>query len=452
MTFHPIGVVVMISGPGDTSEEVAAVREVIGTWNGEHSVTEGVVFVPKHFSTNTVPIYRKGGDGQAVINEQVTSDSDIVIALFKHRLGTPTPRNSQSGTVEEADLKEADGTVHVYFWGGDVPQEVARGDEWKRLGEFRDEFHANTRGLYASYNSPADLRQQVERALWEDARSIAALASAGAASVEGADEQKPSNVPSATVRSDVQVTIDVTGAVWSCPEVNKMIDAAIERDIGKEREWAAKQGESKNAVTVAIARSKMTTGAEPRSPKTDAEIKQWADSVRARADHFHENVAGAVGTPLLIRLNSNKFLERVEVEIAFENVRGADPSKQTWSEIWTPLHTLPRNSFGASTDSLTYIPDARRLGALQSRWSQVGSDVVLRLNLGELRNRLVPTEFDDAVILWVRGPDLSDDQTGYTYTWRASAAGTDEEWNGIGQLQAVDKVTMKTAMRAWLAP
>lgn len=176
MTFDPVGVVVMMSGPGDTSDEVATVQRVIIEWNTQHSVVENVVFVPKHFSTNTVPVYRRGTDGQAVINEQLTEGSDVVFCLFKHRLGTPTPRNSHSGTVEEAEIKESKAPVHIYFWNGVAPLEVlsqpeARA-EYDRLDEFRKEFHKNNSGLYASYGSLDILAGHIEKALWADARKL----------------------------------------------------------------------------------------------------------------------------------------------------------------------------------------------------------------------------------------------------------------------------------------
>ncbi len=92
MTFQAIAALVMISGPGDTAEEVEAVKATIAKWNSSHAKDMGVVFVPpQHHSTNTVPVLRAGVDGQAIINEQITDHADVILALFKYRLGTPTP-------------------------------------------------------------------------------------------------------------------------------------------------------------------------------------------------------------------------------------------------------------------------------------------------------------------------------------------------------------------------
>ena len=431
----------MISGPGDTSSEVQIVREEIAAWNSKHSVTQGVVFIPKHFSTNTVPIYRRGSDGQAVINEQVTNDSDIVVALFKHRLGTPTPRNSKSGTVEEADIKEADGTVHVYFWGGDVPQEVARGDEWKRLEAFRDEFHANERGLYASYESHDDLREQVERALWDDARSIAATVPAGTASVERAVEE-PVNLPAATTATrDVEVSVELEATVWFAPDVDKLIEHMISEDIRGEHAYAAKYKPAAAAATRIGAR----LGTERGEPKRPSEISDWADSVRARADELHKAIAAGAATPVIVKLNSDKILERVEIEIIFEGVLGVEPSDSTLHEHWPALSPIPRHPMDFRIPKL----DVAALGPLQAEWAQDGNDVVLTLTLDELRNRRVPVQLDNTVVL--RVPSAKPPKTpAFRYTWRASAAGTDHEWTGSGDILLIDRAASLEKLRTWL--
>lgn len=430
----------MISGPGDTSGEVQAVREEIIDWNSQHSVTHGVVFVPKHYMTNAVPVYRKGGDGQAVINEQITNASDVVIALFKYRLGTPTPRNARSGTVEEVDIKESDGKVHVYFWGGPVPQEIADTDDWQRLKEFRGEFHANLRGLYTTYTSNDDLREQVRRALWKNAESVKASAeSAGAASLE-----QNSQLPAVAATSDVQVSVELEAEVWWAPAVGEVIEHMISEDIREEHAWAAKYKQQGYDVD-AIARSIVRPGTEPRKPKPPSHIDEWADSVRARADELHEAIAGGAAAPVTVKLNSDKILERVEVEIIFEGVRGVEPSDITWEELWPALSPIPRNPMDFPIPKL-HVPAG---GPLQADWVQDGSDVVLTLKLNELRKRRVPVELDDTVVLRVPSIEPPASQT-FRYTWRASAAGMDEEWSGSGEIPLIGDDTLREEVGAWL--
>lgn len=185
MTFDALAAVVMISGPGDTGEEVSAVEATINKWNRNHAEGERIVFIPQHYLADSVPVLSKDVDGQAIINEQITDRADIVIALFKYRLGTPTPRNKYSGTVEEAESKSRTGSVHVYFWNGDlVPREIADDAQKNRklaeLKEYRETFHFKVnssyekKGSYGSYYSIEDLKKSVDKALWMDARQLKA--------------------------------------------------------------------------------------------------------------------------------------------------------------------------------------------------------------------------------------------------------------------------------------
>lgn len=439
MTFHPIGVVVMISGPGDTSGEVQAVREEIADWNSQHSVTQGVVFVPKHYSTNAVPIYRKGGDGQAVINEQITNDSDVVIALFKYRLGTPTPRNSKSGTVEEADIKESDGKVHVYFWGGPVPQDVVGTDEWERLGKFREEFHANLRGLYVTYASNDNLREQVRRALWDNAGTVKSAASAGAASLE-----QSSQLPAVSPTSDVAVSVGLEATVWSAPDLPGLIEHMISEEIREEHEWAARY-KQRDSDAHFIPLSILQPGTKPRKPKRVSEISDWADSVRARGDELDGAIAAGAATPVLVNLNSNKILERVEIEIIFEGVLGVEPSDSPWDEHWPELNPIPRHPMDFRIPKLRVA--AR--GPLQAEWAQDGNDVVLTLKLEQLRNRRVPVQLDNTVVLRVPSFE-SPTSPAFRYTWRASAPGTDHEWTGSGEVTLIDRAASLEKVITWM--
>lgn len=217
----------MISGPGDTSDEVATVQSVITEWNTQHAVDENVVFVPKHFSTNTVPVYRRGTDGQAVINEQLTEGSDVVFCLFKHRLGTPTPRNPHSGTVEEAEIKESKGPVHIYFWDGDAPSGVLRQQEaraeYDRLEEFRKEFHKNNSGLYASYGSLDVLESHISKALWADARKLKRAASAQT-SIEPVVPTQPQTAP---LVPDAELLMGWLYSPQDRGKVKKLVDGRI---------------------------------------------------------------------------------------------------------------------------------------------------------------------------------------------------------------------------------
>ncbi len=90
---------VLLSSPGDTGEEVAAVKESLHGWNGSRAESAQVILLPRHWKSDGVPRLGAGG-GQGVINEQLVDDADIVIALFDSRLGQATAE-AVSGTAEE---------------------------------------------------------------------------------------------------------------------------------------------------------------------------------------------------------------------------------------------------------------------------------------------------------------------------------------------------------------
>ncbi|MFC9556012.1 hypothetical protein ACFTWF_34910 [Rhodococcus sp. NPDC056960] len=438
MSFDAVGVVVMISGPGDTADEVAVVRRVIEKWNSEHSATTGVVFVPKHYSTNTVPIYSKGTDGQAIINEQITNDSDVVVCLFKHRLGTPTPRNEHSGTAEEADARQADGLVHVYFWvGTDYPADLVddpdRMQEWQRLKDFRSLFHNNDRGLYSTYESTERLREQVESALWNDARAFQSNRAA-----------KPVDVVSSTTKPTVDVV--VSGNVWCARELRGILDNAIEGDIESERQWAASWRDTPDAGLRAIL-APLPTGSVRRVPKTQAEIDEWADGVRSRINEFDKAVASSAGTSIQVSLNCETILKDVEVEFIFAGVSGTDPTKSSWPDLWTPLHVPPSPEDFLGYERIKPMDiDYRAIGPITSHWEQDGDDVVLTLALHELRNRRLPATFDDPVILTL--PCTADAPSEISYTWRVSASNSNQEWAGKGTIPVLNEA--RSELVAWL--
>ena len=61
---------VLISSPGDTVDEVAAVKESLHGWNGSRAESAQVILLPRHWKSDAVPRVGTGG-GQGVINRQL---------------------------------------------------------------------------------------------------------------------------------------------------------------------------------------------------------------------------------------------------------------------------------------------------------------------------------------------------------------------------------------------
>ncbi|NRI70046.1 hypothetical protein FEZ60_31555 [Rhodococcus sp. MS16] len=424
MTFNALGVTVMISGPGDTSEEVEVVRNVIRTWNSNHAEDEGVVFVAKHCSTDSVPIYREGQDGQSVINDQITNKSDVIVALFKYRLGTPTPLNEHSGTVEAADLLAPNIPVHFYFWDSEsLPAALSREgsperDQWGRLSAFREKFHENNSGLYATFNSHDHLVRQVESALWADARKFAAsrLTSTPAPSV--APPTKPG------------LTVNLVGEVWRGPAVKKLVDLYIDGDTKREYERVADGPLSLS--------------------KTEKLLTEWADGVRKEMHKFDEDVAAAVAAPISAHVTSDALIDGLEIEITFEGVIGLNPTDDSWKKIWTPLRApKARDTLFPYLD--TDIPriDYRDVGPIRSAWGYDDDDVlILTVELDEARKRSRPVVVEDIAILTL--PYDSDAVREVKYAWSATVRNLDAEWSGSGTISVLGEEFTTQRIGAWL--
>jgi hypothetical protein len=159
---------VLISSPGDTGEEVAAVKESLHGWNGSRAESAQVILLPRHWKSDAVPRVG-GGSGQGVINHQLVNDADIVIALFDSRIGQATA-DAVSGTAEEIQrAADAGKYVHVWFSNEPIPRDADL-QQLKALQEFRT--NLETQGLLGQYDSLADLSYRVRSAVEDDVTQL----------------------------------------------------------------------------------------------------------------------------------------------------------------------------------------------------------------------------------------------------------------------------------------
>lgn len=157
------GVLVLIASPGDTVDERIAVSEALADWNVIRGRRQGWALLGWRFEKHAVA--RLGGRPQDIINEQAVNHSDAVVAFFDSRLGTDTGVDV-SGTAEEiSKAADAGKPVHVYFSQEDLPRDVDT-DQLEALKAFQDDLR--DRGLLGYFTSPADLADQVVRALEHD--------------------------------------------------------------------------------------------------------------------------------------------------------------------------------------------------------------------------------------------------------------------------------------------
>ena len=108
----------MIASPSDVNAERRAIREAILDWNYKNSRENGIVLMPLGWETHSAPLLGEGQDkrGQKVINDMVLKHSDVLVAIFKARIGSPTGK-AVSGTIEEIELHCSVGKPVLRYFG-----------------------------------------------------------------------------------------------------------------------------------------------------------------------------------------------------------------------------------------------------------------------------------------------------------------------------------------------
>lgn len=106
---------VFIASPGDIAAKRNEVEETIYRWNIENTDNTKVILMPIRWETNAIPTYINNSSGQSVINKQIVENSDILLAIFGHKLGSPVD-NYRSGTIAEIDYfyKNSKGEVGIF--------------------------------------------------------------------------------------------------------------------------------------------------------------------------------------------------------------------------------------------------------------------------------------------------------------------------------------------------
>jgi len=152
---------VMIASPSDVEEERKIVQETLWEWNTINAEDRGQVLIPVSWETHSAPSME--GRPQAVINRQVLSDCDLLIAVFWTRLGTPT-EHAPSGTVEEIQRhRDARKPVMIYFSDQAIEPSKIDSTQYGELMKFRHECEKT--GLIGTFKTSAEFRDMFPRQL-----------------------------------------------------------------------------------------------------------------------------------------------------------------------------------------------------------------------------------------------------------------------------------------------
>jgi hypothetical protein len=89
---------VMIASPGDVAVERDIITDELYRWNNANAVSRELILQLVKWETHGSP--QMGDHPQAILNERLLLDADIVVGIFGTRIGTATPEFI-SGSVEE---------------------------------------------------------------------------------------------------------------------------------------------------------------------------------------------------------------------------------------------------------------------------------------------------------------------------------------------------------------
>ena len=153
MSFQATIVSIMLGGPSDTSELIDAIRQAFLDWNATHAERRKIVILPRHWKTHAAPT--TGQKAQQVIDKQVVSESDALIAVFKGHRGTPI-NGQDSGTIHEINEFVATGKVaQIYFQDKVLVATQTDSHNYTQLLAWKNDI--KEKALYAEFTDTNDL-------------------------------------------------------------------------------------------------------------------------------------------------------------------------------------------------------------------------------------------------------------------------------------------------------
>ena len=154
MSFRAKAYRVLIASPSDLVEEREAVTDGINEWNVQHAAAEGVVLLPVKWETHAIPT--SGIRPQQAINNDLVSNSDILIGMFWAKFGTSTGV-ADSGTAEEIDqFVAAKKPAMLYFSNRPIDPNKIDLKQLKKLKNFKEVTYKSS--LVGNFASPAELK------------------------------------------------------------------------------------------------------------------------------------------------------------------------------------------------------------------------------------------------------------------------------------------------------
>ena len=146
---------VFVASPNDCVVERKIARQVVGNWNITHGFDNEAMLEAVLWETHSHP--EMGERPQAIINRQILNSCDVLIAVFRSKLGSPTGENL-SGTVEEIERFRALGKPVLLYFLEPTKREAAL-ESASALTSFKRIMQE--RGLWASYRGHHDFQMKL---------------------------------------------------------------------------------------------------------------------------------------------------------------------------------------------------------------------------------------------------------------------------------------------------
>lgn len=153
---------ILISCPSDIADDKYIVDEAVKTINEENANFNNIQFDVKYWTKNVLYSY---GTPQQIINDNIVYDSDIVVALFGTKLGTPTDKYD-SGTIEEIEIMiKNKKQVFVCFSEKDITIPSDADEEYLESLIKVKRFKKAYNSLYITYKNNEQLKDRIENQL-----------------------------------------------------------------------------------------------------------------------------------------------------------------------------------------------------------------------------------------------------------------------------------------------
>lgn len=192
LVYRATVVPVMIASPGDVHEERNLVRDIIHEWNDIHSVSSSLVLLPVGWETHSSPDL--GGRPQELINTRVLEQCDLLVGVFRTRIGTPTGE-AESGTAEEIRKHvDAGKPAMVYFSTAPVAPQSLDQTQYTQLTKFKE--WCKSQGLVEGYDNLSEFsdkfRRHIQITIRDNEYLKSAVVSDAGLSVQDADSEDSS--------------------------------------------------------------------------------------------------------------------------------------------------------------------------------------------------------------------------------------------------------------------